>query len=112
MAEFTVVPDFGASRKNKPNVRAIKFGDGYEQRQAVGVNVNQQEWNLRFAARTQVEKTEILDFFEARAGVESFDWTPPGDANAKKFVCSEWDDTIDNHDLYTVTATFRQVYEP
>lgn len=112
MATFTITPDFGASRTTKPRVNSAKFGDGYEQRVPFGINTVVEEWTLRFANRTNAEKTELLDFLSARAGVESFDWTPVGDTVSKKFVCREWSDTLENNDLYSITAKFEQVFEP
>ena len=37
-ATVPVVPDRGLSRTSKPKIRSAKFGDGYEQRLADGLN--------------------------------------------------------------------------
>lgn len=111
MATFTYTPDFGAAVSHKPAVRAIKFGDGYEQRLAYGINTNPRSWDLRFASRDNTEADGIMDFFEARGAVEAFDWTPPSGA-AGKWVCREWSRSIDRYNLSTIQARFDQVFEP
>lgn len=111
MATFTYTPDFGATKKNKPSVKVAKFGDGYEQRLAYGVNTNPQEWSLSFANRTDTEASAIDAFLTARGAVESFDWTPYG-GTAGKYVCREWSRSLDSYNRNTIQATFIQVFEP
>ena len=36
---------------NEPRVRAVKFGDGYEQRIASGINNDPQKWSFAFTSR-------------------------------------------------------------
>jgi phage-related protein len=112
MAVFTWTPDFGAKVAMKPRVRLIQFGDGYEQRQADGINPRSDAWDLQFQSRDNTETDQIMSFFVARGAVESFDWTPPNEATAIKVVCREWAKTIDRYNLNTVTAQFVRVYEP
>jgi phage-related protein len=110
MAEFTYIPDFGATKKLQPKVNAIAFGDGYAQRATMGLNNNPQIWSLSFANRTDTEAEAIDAFLTARGGVESFDWTPYGES-AGKYVCSEWSKSIDGFNRNTIQATFQQVFE-
>lgn len=105
-------PDFGASRKSAPAVRQIKFGDGYEQRLTFGLNQSPKEWSLKWTAKSTADADAIEGFFEARAGRESFDWTPLDDANSYKWICAEWNREYQYANIHTITATFRQVFEP
>lgn len=111
MATFTWTPDFGAKVAIKPRVRNIAFGDGYEQRQAIGINARNDTWDLQFQRRTNTETDAILAFFGARNAVEAFDWTPPNEDTAIRVVCREWDKTLDRYNLNTVSAQFIRVYE-
>ena len=77
MATFTYTPDFDASEEQRPVVRRVQFGDGYEQRLAYGLNTQPVSWRLTFRNRTNTERDNINTFLEARGGTESFDWTPP-----------------------------------
>lgn len=108
---FTFTPDFGLSVAYKPRVRAVQFGDGYQQRVADGINTGTDAWNLTFAVRDDTETNQILAFLQARGAVEAFNWTAP-DGTSAVFVCSEWNRTFDRFGQSTITATFRRVYEP
>jgi len=109
MATFTYVPDYGATRDHAPVVRSVKFSDGYEQRVAYGLNTNLQKWSLNFTARTDVEIDNILDFLDARNGVESFDWTTPDNVSGKKWVCRTWQKQMTAFNINSVNATFEEV---
>jgi phage-related protein len=111
MATFTYTPSFEATESSKPRVRKVQFSDGYEQRLRFGLNTDPKEWSLQFSNRTDTERNNILAFLEARAGVESFDWTPPR-GTAGKYVCEEWQATQSNCNNNQIRATFRQVFEP
>lgn len=112
MATFTWTPDFGAKVAIKPRVRAIAFGDGYEQRQAIGINARSDAWDLQFQRRDNTETAAIMAFFAARNAVEAFDWTPPNESTSIRVVCRDWSKTLDRYNLNTVTAQFNRVYEP
>lgn len=105
-------PDFGAQKKTQPTVRVVKFGDGYEQRLAYGVNTKPQNWTLRWSACSNSDADAIEAFFEARGAVESFDWTPIEQVTTYKFVCREWQREHQYADINVITATFEQVFEP
>ena len=111
MATFTYTPSFEATEVSKPRVSKIQYGDGYEMRATLGLNVDPKEWPLTFAERADTERDNILAFFEARGGVESFDWTPPR-GTAGKYVCEEWQVTLRSCNFNTIQAKFREVYEP
>jgi len=113
MATFTYIPDFSATENSAPSVRMTKFGDGYEHRVRFGLHTDLKQWDLTFANRSDSEAAGITGFFTARAGVESFTWTPPTTgANAAQFVCEQWQVTMDAYNLNTVRARFREVAEP
>jgi phage-related protein len=110
MATFTWTPSVGASVSVRPNVRRVAFGDGYEQRLAFGLNTQPQVWSLEFRGRTRGEVSAIEAFLRERGAVQAFDWTPPGGV-AAKFVCEEWSRTVDEPDVESVRATFKQVFD-
>lgn len=112
MAIFTWTPSFAARATYRPRVRVVRFADGYEQRQADGINARAETWDLTFSNRTQTEASAITAFLEARNAVEAFDWTPPYEASAIRVVSREWSKSIDTYNAITVTAQFAQVFEP
>ena len=111
MATFTWTPSFEATESSRPRVRKFQAGDGYEQRVRFGLNTDPKEWDLTFSERRDTERNQITAFLEARAGVESFDWTPPVGAPGK-YVCEEWQVTLRACNFNTIRAKFREVFEP
>ena len=112
MAEtFNFTPDYGASKSSKPRVRAVEFGSGYSQRVTFGINQDPKVWTLSFENRSSTEANSIEDFLEARKGVESFNWSPPDDTDTYRWICREWQKTLPYSNLFTITATFEQVFE-
>ena len=112
MATFTYTPDFGAQVQIKPRVRAVAFGDGYEQRQGDGINSQPQVWTLQWQNRDNTETANIKQFLALRAGVEAFDWAPPNEETTIRVVCREWSVSSVRFNLNNVSATFTQVFEP
>ena len=110
MATFSYTPSFEATESSKPRAHKFQAGDGFEQRIRFGLNTDPKEWSLTFSERTNTERDNIVAFLEARAAVESFDWTPPR-GSAGKYVCEEWQVTLRNYNFNTIQATFRQVFE-
>ena len=111
VATGQTTPDFGAQKQSKPNIRVARFGDGYEQRTAFGINTNPKIWNLTWSAKSNSVAAAIEAFFDARGGQEAFTWTPLGSATAYKWVCRQWNRELQYADINTVTATFEQVFE-
>ena len=110
MAVFTYTADYGATKRVTPRVRVSSFGDGYEQRQANGINTMPKSWPLTFSLRTDTEADAIDNFLGTQAAVSSFDWTDPYGV-AGKYVCRSWQRTKDRFNLNTITCTFEQVFE-
>tara|TARA_R100000742_G_C4258364_1_gene76236 strand:- start:549 stop:917 length:369 start_codon:yes stop_codon:yes gene_type:complete len=105
-------PDFGAQRKSVFKTRVMQMGDGYEHRVNFGLNQDPKQWSLSWTAKDSSDADKIEAFFEARAGSESFDWTPLDDSTSYKWVCNEWNRTHNYANVNTITATFREVFEP
>ena len=116
MATFpSITASYGAQKTSRPKVRTVQFGDGYEQRVMYGVpsHMSPKEWSLTWQNITEANADTIETFLDARAADgASFDWTPPDEATAYKWVCAEWSKTIPYNNRATITATFRQVFEP
>tara|TARA_B100001123_G_C15053993_1_gene924762 strand:+ start:106 stop:477 length:372 start_codon:yes stop_codon:yes gene_type:complete len=108
-------PDKSMTRSTKPAVHLAKFGDGYEQRLANGLNVLGETFSITFNNRTKEEIDDIVAFFENKAGVTAFNYTIPDSNNSGettvKVVCDTWSKTFTFGDYYSASATFRRVYE-
>jgi phage-related protein len=112
----TFRPDKGFTRKNTPTIFRTQFGDGYEQRLANGINNLKQEFSISFATRTKADIDDIVDFFELKGGVTPFNYTyedsnESGGEKTVKVVCDEWQQTWEYAEYYSLSCTFRRVYE-
>ena len=114
MATFpAITPAYGAEKRSAPVVRRVQFGDGYEQRLRFGLNQNPKVWSLTWNNITETDADTIETFLDARADDgASFDWTPPNEPTSYKWVCETWDKQLTSFNRNTITATFRQVFEP
>ena len=112
MSVFTWTPEFKAVREDKPNVKVLKFSDGYEQRQAEGLNYQPRRYSLAFSQRTVSEIDDIAYFLTARGATESFEWTPPRESTSARFVCRSWRRTYENASYDSLTAEFEEIFEP
>lgn len=108
---FTPAVDYGSHLSKKPRVRAAQFGDGYQQRVGDGINTAPEEWAINFTGRTAAEANEILNFLEARAGVEAFWWVSPR-GTVGLFICPEWTHAPSSYSSHSITAKFQQVFQP
>ena len=108
-------PDKQLTRSTTPRVLTAKFGDGYEQRVADGINTLVQEFSISFVTRPKAQIDDLVTFFEGLGGVSKFelvvDDTNSGGTEVYKVVCSEWQQTWDYDNFYSLTATVKRVYE-
>jgi len=110
-------PDKTLTRKSKPKVLVSKFGDGYEQRISDGINNISETYNVAFKTREKAFIDDVVDFLDTQAGISKFDFTIP-DAKTGgtgqqtvKVVCEDYSTNFEYDDYFTLTATFRRVYE-
>ncbi len=113
MANFpAITPSYGAQEASSPAVKTVQFGDGYEQRVVYGINQDAKLWQLVWRNIPKTDADTISTFLEARAGKESFNWTPPGSSTSYKWICSGWTKSVPYNNRITFQASFRQVFEP
>ena len=115
MASFPdIKPSYGTRKKNAPLTRTVKFADGYEHRILFGItgHQNPKQFNLEFNV-SETDADTIEAFLDARAlDQDSFTFTPPGESSSSQFVCEKWDKSIPYNNRASITATFREVFEP
>lgn len=104
-----------ASYDLEPSVVLAKYGDGYAQRRPAGINTQNRLWNIEMHNVSAQTTTAVLDFLEARNGVDVFNWTPPRYTTAQVVICPSWtfayaDLVSDGERVYTVTMKFEQVH--
>jgi phage-related protein len=109
MSDFTYNVSAATQLRRQPRVLVAPYGDGYEQRVQDGINANPQSWNVVFT-RGDTDVAAIEAFFELKAGVTAFTWTPPGKSEIK-VVCRSWSRGFSGVNNNTLNATFDQVFE-
>lgn len=112
MSTFSFAPDYDADNDVKPKIDTVKFGDGYELRQARGLNIRPESWALTFSKLSSTDRDSIVAFFVALNGTSSFTWTPPGGSAGKYKLSDGWKVRVERGNLFTITAKFEQVFEP
>ena len=114
MATFpNITPSYGAQKTSTTSTRTVQFGDGYQQRLTYGLNQNLKIWKPQFQNISETDADTIETFLDARAADNaSFDWTPPGESSASKFICLSWSKTIPYKNRATIKASFQEVAEP
>ena len=114
MATFpSITPTYGIQKRNAPNFRSVRYGDGFESRFTMGLNQDPKTYNLTFEV-SETDADTIETFLDARAAnsMESFDFTPPGEGSSSKFICPEWSKSIPYLNRATIQATFIEKFEP
>ncbi len=105
-------PSYNAAKSSSPTPKVVQLGDGYTHRVNFGLNQNAKEWRLKWVV-SEADADKIELFFNDRATDNaSFDWTPPDSSTAYKWICPSWNKSIPYLNRATITATFRQVFEP
>lgn len=108
---FTALPSYGTSSTRQPKVKAVRFGDGYEQRIQDGINSDKQVWSLQFTNRDSADIDSIESDLASLKGVDYFLWTPPRSSTQGKYICRSWQRQIAVGTTDSLTATFEQVYD-
>lgn len=104
-------PEPPMPRKTTPRVLSAKFGDGYRQEGADGLNVLERSMDLSWPLLSSSNADDIEGFFKDRKGYVAFYWTPPGEASASKWKCTGWTRAAGDGEAETMTATFEQVFD-
>ena len=108
----STTPTYGMTKTSNPARRIVKFGDGYEQRQMIGIpaHLDPKVYTLTFVV-AEADADKIETFLEARAeDGEYFSWTPPSGGSGK-YVCDSWNKTIPYNGRATINTSFRQVFD-
>ncbi len=87
-----------------------KFGDGYTQTAADGINSKVQSWPLEFVG-TEQKIGEIAAFLDRHGGFRSFLWTPPLGGEGR-YRATEYDPVALGAGLFSLSVTFQQTFGP
>jgi phage-related protein len=105
---FTWVPLVEPTGTTKFNTRVAQFSDGYSQSVADGINNKWDSWALTFTGKSALI-SPIKAFLDATQGASSFYWTAPLRSQGL-FRCDTYALVPHGGDMYTLTATFSEVF--
>lgn len=107
---FLWSPSYNLNIKNKPAIKSIKYGNGYEQVSPDGINNDLITLNLSFENRDYNEFAAISHFLKQRNAVESFLFSAPNPLNKLKlFRCEEWDGIFNFIGNNSIQSIFKEV---
>lgn len=86
------------------------YGDGVQQRAAVGVNARVDMWTIALNNLSVSERNTMVAFFDSHGFIESFDWTPPNGA-ATKWVFTSPLEESNTALVYHFNFSLQQVFE-
>lgn len=69
---FNWIPREGMETTRKPSVITVKFGDGYEQRRAGGLNADLKTFKPVFRVTDEYSRAALDSFLSRHAGVRAF----------------------------------------
>lgn len=107
---FTWLPTVDSSASITQRVRIARFGDGYSQSVADGINNTIQSWPVQFYGNETLIGS-IRAFLDARKGAESFFWKPPLGVQGY-YQSTGYSITPAGEGFFTLSATFEQVFRP
>ncbi|WP_085696271.1 phage tail protein [Pseudomonas sp. B26(2017)] len=118
MDTFTWCVRVGSSGTITQRTWSNDFGDGYSQAGGIGINTKSESWDISAVGRLKTATTagdqlqEIRDFLDAQEGYKSFLWTPPGGDQGYYRAPDGYKIDTQGVGIYTLTATFNQVFNP
>lgn len=105
---FNFPISYASQMQEKPRNLYAKFGDGYEQRAADGLNTTLETWSIvANTLKDATEATPMESFLRTQAGAIAFQWTTPYGRTAL-FLCKEWTRTPVYSGISNVTAKFEE----
>ena len=112
MASFPLPNKISQASTSSKDQKIIvsSYGDGYEQRAALGINSMFQTWSIQLSMLDLTDRNTFRSFFDAHGRVVAFDWTPPNEA-AGKYVFNGPIQEANTGVRYSFSFELRQVFE-
>lgn len=106
-------PSYTSAIQHKPDVKPIRFGNGYEQRISQSLNPDLKTFQFNFDQRTEQEARAILHFLIDKSAKKSFAYNPPNiyaeTTYKTRYLCREWETNFVFKDNYAIKAKFEEI---
>ena len=113
MTDFNYIPSYESASSVTPRINVVRFGDGYCQRAADGINLFPDKWRLSFNNVTDAVALAIETDLKAAAG-GTLRWKPSPALEAdpyRNFMCLSWTRTRNNYNSQTVTLELEEIFD-
>lgn len=100
-----------SSRKRSYRTLEAKFGNGYGQGIADGINNVVDTWQVNYEFLSQADRDTLVAVLDAVKAWDYLTWTAPGDSSQKKWKVTRegWSEQATGL-YYTVSFTLEQTY--
>ncbi|MER2268252.1 phage tail protein [Methylobacterium oxalidis] len=102
----------GSSKQVTPPILTANFGGRYSQRTGDGINPLPRDFAYRSSILPSADIQALEDFLGDRAGYKPFTFLIPGEPAARQFTCEEWSVDYTTALFWTLTATFKENFDP
>ncbi|ACL58778.1 phage tail protein [Methylobacterium nodulans] len=102
----------GSSKPAKVAVLTATFGDRYSQRTGDGINPLTRDFNYRSVPLRSDKLRQLEDFLISRKGYLPFMFLVPFEDAPRQFICDTWTTDYANPLHSTLTATFKENFDP
>lgn len=106
-----VAPEAPLDAAERPNIRRVTFGDGYEQRSPKGMNHVVRTASLTFGNLRPGTRDQVLAFLRERGGYKPFWYQIPGDG-LRRWIAPEWGTVIKTFEFHNVTVRLERAWDP
>lgn len=104
-----VPPALPLEMSETPRVRGLRFGEGYSQRMADGLNWLDAEARLSWEPITLTEMQSLIQFFRTMKGTSPFTYTMDGET--RTYVATDWRKVKNSATSWRVEATLERVFD-
>ncbi|MHC1728581.1 MAG: phage tail protein [Syntrophobacteraceae bacterium] len=106
-----IAASYGSSLDEEARILENKFGDGYTQTAADGINNIDATLPMKWEWITSAEADTLIAFFRAKAGTTPFKYKIPTEPAAWVWKCKKWSRDTDKCGLTSVNATFERRFD-
>ncbi|NVO13905.1 MAG: phage tail protein [Rhodoplanes sp.] len=95
-----------------PRMRRVKYGDGYSQRQADGINIFPHTATLKWETLAYADAQAIDAFFIALGASGAFLYAHPGDQTTRKWTVTTWTRPQVGYAYQSLQAELTEEFDP
>lgn len=105
-------PDYGFKETPETNATVITLGDGYESREAVGLNPTKTTYSPVWSNLLPGPAQAAYEFLKARLKVNAVNWVHPVTGVTLKVVPQDVDINYDDYNNAVLNVTFKTDHNP